>query len=86
MAPPKTSHVAKKKRITRGSSSQNPQPDFMESDMVQNFDQHKLSSETAANRFAEIMLRSLIPERKVKLNPGEYDEFQIGRASCRERV
>jgi len=77
MAPPKTSHVAKKKRITRGSSSQNPQPDFMESDMVQNFDQHKFSSETAANRFAEIMPRSLIPERKVKLNPGEYDEFRL---------
>jgi len=45
--------------------------------MVHNFDQYKFSSETAANRFAEIMPRSLIPERKVKLNPGEYDEFRL---------
>jgi len=45
--------------------------------MVQNYDQHKFSSETTANRFAKIMPRSLIPKRKVKLNPREYDEFRL---------
>jgi len=45
--------------------------------MVQNYDQHKFSSETVASSFVEIMPKSLIPERKVKLNPREYDQFRL---------
>jgi len=45
--------------------------------MVQNYDQHKFSSKTTTNCFVEIMPRSLIPERKVKLNPREYNEFRL---------
>ncbi|QCD93941.1 hypothetical protein DEO72_LG5g2018 [Vigna unguiculata] len=77
MASPKTAAAGKKKRVTRGSSSHAPQPDYMEAEFMENYDQHRFSSEDAAERFVEIMSRSLIPERKVKLNPGEYDEFRL---------
>ncbi|QCD78437.1 hypothetical protein DEO72_LG1g2070 [Vigna unguiculata] len=49
----------------------------MEAEFVENYDQHRVSSEDATKRFVKIMSRSLIPERKVKLNPGEYDEFRL---------
>ncbi|QCD93555.1 hypothetical protein DEO72_LG5g1630 [Vigna unguiculata] len=77
MAPPKTAAAGKKKRLTCGSSSHAPQPDYMETEFVENYDQHRFSSEDAAKRFVEIVSRGLIPERKVKLNLGEYDEFRL---------